>query len=76
MFVGITVLAHGYAVVPTTAESGVSQLGRAIFGRGVIYYLLQAATMMILCWRRTRRTPTSRGLRRSSPATAICPASS
>jgi len=48
MFVGITVLAHGYAVVPTTAESGVSQLGRAIFGRGVIYYLLQAATMMIL----------------------------
>src|SRR5204862_2202676 len=48
MFVGITVLAHGYAVVPTTAESGVSQLGRAIFGRGAIYYLLQAATMMIL----------------------------
>src|SRR5204863_9279897 len=48
MFVGITVLAHGYAVVPTIAESGVSQLGRAIFGRGTIYYLLQAATTMIL----------------------------
>src|SRR5204862_1655991 len=48
MFVGITVLAHGYAVVPTTAESGVSQLGRAIFGRGTTYYLLQAATTMIL----------------------------
>jgi amino acid transporter len=48
MFVGITVLAHGYGVVPTAAESGVSQLGRAIFGNGAIYYLLQAATMMIL----------------------------
>jgi len=48
MFVGITVLAHGYGVVPNAAESGVSQLGRAIFGRGTVYYLLQAATMLIL----------------------------
>jgi len=48
MFVGITVLAHGYGVVPNAAESGVSQLGRAIFGRGAVYYLLQAATMLIL----------------------------
>ncbi len=48
MFVGITVLAHAYGVIPTAAESGVSQLGRAIFGTGVIYYLLQAATMLIL----------------------------
>jgi amino acid transporter len=48
MFVGITVLAHAYGVVPTAAESGVSQLGRAIFGNGSIYYLLQAATMFIL----------------------------
>jgi len=48
MFVGITVLAHAYAVIPTAAESGVSQLGRAIFGTGPVYYLLQAATMLIL----------------------------
>src|SRR5438128_3705484 len=48
MFVGITVLAHAYQVIPTAAESGVSQLGRAIFGGGIIYYLLQAATMLIL----------------------------
>ena len=48
MFLGITFLAHAYQVVPTPAESGVSQLGRAVFGRGPIYYLVQAATTLIL----------------------------
>ncbi len=49
MFVGITVLAHAYGVMPNPQESGVSQLGRAIFGRGtIIYYLIQAATTLIL----------------------------
>jgi len=48
MFVGITVLARSYGVVPNAAESGVSQLGRAILGHGVLYYIIQAATMLIL----------------------------
>jgi amino acid transporter len=49
MFVGITVLAHAYQVVPSAAESGVSQLGRAIFGGpNIFYYLLQAGTTLIL----------------------------
>src|SRR5437867_221051 len=48
MFLGITFLAHAYQVIPTAAESGVSQLGRAVFGRGVLYYLVQAATTLIL----------------------------
>jgi amino acid transporter len=48
MFLGITFLAHAYQVIPTDAESGVSQLGRAVFGRGVLYYLVQAATTLIL----------------------------
>ncbi len=48
MFVGITVLARAYGVVPNAAESGVSQLGRAILGHGVLYYVIQAATMLIL----------------------------
>jgi len=49
MFVGITVLAHAYKVVPTPAESGISQLGRAIFGGpNIFYYLLQAGTTLIL----------------------------
>src|SRR5580765_1746728 len=48
MFIGITVLAHAYGVIPSASESGVSQLGRAIFGNGAVYYLIQAATMLIL----------------------------
>jgi amino acid transporter len=48
MFLGITFLAHAYQVIPTDTESGVSQLGRAIFGRGPVYYLVQAATTLIL----------------------------
>jgi amino acid transporter len=48
MFVGITVLARAYGVIPSVSESGVSQLGRAIFGRGITYYLIQAGTMLIL----------------------------
>jgi amino acid transporter len=49
MFVGITMLAHAYKVVPNAAESGISQLGRAIFGGpNILYYLLQAGTTLIL----------------------------
>jgi amino acid transporter len=48
MFLGITFLAHAYQVMPTETESGVSQLGRAIFGRNIVYYLVQAATTLIL----------------------------
>jgi amino acid transporter len=49
MFVGITVLAHAYKVVPNPVESGMSQLGRAIFGGSTLfYYLLQAGTTLIL----------------------------
>ena len=49
MFVGITVLAHAYRVVPSATESGISQLGRAIFGGpNILYYLLQAGTTLIL----------------------------
>jgi amino acid transporter len=49
LFMGITLLAHAYQVVPSEQETVVSQLARAIFGgRGVPYYLVQAATMLIL----------------------------
>jgi amino acid transporter len=49
MFLGITFLAHVYKVMPTAAESGVSQLARAIFGgHTILYYLVQAATTLIL----------------------------
>jgi amino acid transporter len=49
MFGGITLLAHAYAIVPNDAETVVSQIARGTFGgRSVPYYLLQAATMLIL----------------------------
>jgi amino acid transporter len=48
MFIGITFLAHTYRVMPTATESGVSQIARAVFGRSVLYYLVQTATTLIL----------------------------
>ena len=49
MFLGITLLAHAYAIVPNDAETVVSQVARATFGgRGWPYYAIQAATMAIL----------------------------
>jgi amino acid transporter len=49
MFLGITLLAHAYGVAPNDRETVVSQLARGVFGdRGVAYYAVQAATMLIL----------------------------
>jgi amino acid transporter len=49
MFLGITLLAHVYAIVPNEVETVVSQIARATFGgRGWPYYAVQAATMAIL----------------------------
>jgi amino acid transporter len=49
MFIGITFLAHVYKVMPSEAESGVSQIGRAVFGgKSILYYLVQVATTLIL----------------------------
>ncbi len=49
MFVGITVLAHLYHVVPSETETVVSQIARGSFGgRGALYFAVQLATMLIL----------------------------
>ena len=48
-FIGVTLLAAAYHVIPRNEETVISQLNRAIFGgRGSIYYMIQAATTMIL----------------------------
>jgi amino acid transporter len=48
-FMGVTLLAHAYGVIPAPEETVISQLSRAIFGgRGAFYYVTQAATTMIL----------------------------
>jgi amino acid transporter len=49
MFLGITLLAQAYQIGPSERETVVSQLARGVFGdRGVAYYAVQAATMLIL----------------------------
>jgi amino acid transporter len=49
MFVGITLLAQAYGIVPSEAETVVSQLARGVFGgRNAAYFAVQAATMLIL----------------------------
>jgi amino acid transporter len=48
LFVGITVLAGMLGIVPREAETVVSQIARQLFGGGVVYYAIQAATALIL----------------------------
>src|SRR5581483_5393891 len=49
LFVGITVLANAFGLVPLERETINSQLARRVFGAGSLpYYLVQAMTMLIL----------------------------
>ena len=47
-FLGVSYLAHQYVVMPTTAETVLSQLGHHIFGGSIAYYALQYSTFAIL----------------------------
>jgi amino acid transporter len=47
-FLGTSFLAHVYTVIPGVGQTVVSQLGRAIFGTGLLYYIMQIATAAIL----------------------------
>jgi amino acid transporter len=49
MFLGITFLAHVTGIHPTeNGETVLSQLARAVVGQGWFYYVIQAATALIL----------------------------
>lgn len=48
LFLGITALAHLYGIVPKENETTVSLLASAIFGKETFYYIVQAATALIL----------------------------
>ena len=48
MFIGISSLAYYFGVLPKEDETVVSQVARATFGTGTLYYLVQASTMLIL----------------------------
>jgi amino acid transporter len=48
-FIGITFLAHTFGLTPATQETINSQLARRVFGgQNVLYYVVQAMTMLIL----------------------------
>src|SRR5438105_919164 len=47
-FVGITLLADRLGIVPVPEETVVSQIARRLHGSGLFYYLIQAATALIL----------------------------
>jgi amino acid transporter len=48
MFLGITYLAYDLGVIPGGDQTVVSKIARRVFGGGVFYYAVQAATMLIL----------------------------
>jgi len=47
-FLGASTLAHHYAVMPTDAETVLSQVGRRVLGHGTPYFILQYATFALL----------------------------
>ena len=48
LFLGITLLANAVEAVPSEGETVFSQIGRAVFGDGLLYLILMAATAVIL----------------------------
>ena len=48
MFLGITYLAYDLGVVPREGETVVSMIARRLYGDGVLYFIVQAATLLIL----------------------------
>jgi amino acid transporter len=48
MFLGTSLLASTLGVVPLARETVVSQIGRAVFGSGLLYLILQGATALFL----------------------------
>jgi amino acid transporter len=48
MFLGITYLAFDFGIIPGGDETVVSKIARRVFGHGVLYFAVQAATLLIL----------------------------
>ncbi|MBC7661579.1 MAG: APC family permease [Chitinophagaceae bacterium] len=48
LFLGITMLAHAYGIIPKEGETAVSLLSAAIFGKTAFYFVIQIATALIL----------------------------
>jgi amino acid transporter len=48
MFLGLAVLIVGSGVIPSEGDTVISQLARAVFGAGPLYYLVQGSAVLIL----------------------------
>ncbi|MNX89675.1 hypothetical protein D3C86_1216960 [compost metagenome] len=48
LFLGVSTLAQHYHILPHEGETVVSQIARAVVGRGPFYYVIQATTALIL----------------------------
>lgn len=48
LFAGIVLLVHWYGIAPSADQTVLSKLGATVFGRGVVYYFIQATTALIL----------------------------
>lgn len=48
MFLGVSFLTWHFHIIPKENETVLSQLARELFGNGIFYYLIQAATCTIL----------------------------
>ncbi|TAL28047.1 MAG: APC family permease, partial [Nitrospirae bacterium] len=46
--IGIAYFANYYGIMPNQNETVVSQLARTVFSKGVVYYTIQFATMLVL----------------------------
>ncbi|GGA21281.1 APC family permease [Paenibacillus physcomitrellae] len=48
MFTGITLLAYWFGIAPEAKSTVISQIAEATFGRGVLYFIIQGVTAIIL----------------------------
>ncbi|MCM0607093.1 MAG: APC family permease [Xanthomonadaceae bacterium] len=48
VFIGMTVLAHWFNIVPGNGETVISSLARSVFGDNYLYYVLQISVALIL----------------------------
>ncbi len=46
--IGIAYFANYYGILPNPDETVVSQLARTVFSKGIVYYIIQFATMLVL----------------------------
>ncbi len=48
LFLGLTLLAHLYGIVPSEGQTSISLLAKAVFGNGPFFYFIQISTALIL----------------------------